>query len=978
MSSKPVFETKLNILLSEILNQMGIISKSEQLGKGRKDILVNYQGLQIVLEGSYNRLDAERDARKRIEQTPIDLAIAIYYPELIPQELSEHEIKEKLKKTQFEVKVIVPVDISQTLLKFLFNRKIIPQPVEEWIKVDINSLGNLIRESAQFIIREEELEEIEKKIDSYIQEFVSALSSHPNSKVIAKNLYEVLFKLYGFSIGNPEEIKEIIFAQSGLALLLSTIYYETIRYTERLEDLVSLSKAKTPKKALEEAFKKILEINYEAIFKVAIEILSALPHIGRLFDELVELGSEIASKRSLLRRDLAGKVYHKVVGEWSLRKGLATYYTQIPSAYLLLYLAKPKLGRVCDFACGSGTLLTAAYSAMRANYFFEQMRNGKEEEPEKINEDFHIKFIENCYGFDVLKYATQISALNVAFHNPEIKVRKFHIHALPLGVREDGTISLGSLDFIKPAPSLKDIFSRKTKTVGLDKEEEKLIITLNPFDLVVMNPPFTRAGGRWKEEAGKKGGLFGFMSDEEIRIKVMKEYDAVRKSISEILLNKAKNLLNNSKLKFLLTQREFSSYQNIGQAGEGLIFLYLAHKFVKENGKIGFVLPKNVLSATSWFLARCLLASDYHLEYIVVSYDPEGYNFSYSTNLSECLLVARKVSSHSPEEETKFVILLKKPKTSIEAIMLANSINQTEEDGYVFSGNSKALIIKVKKNELLDNVDNFGKFIFLPNMVLLELSKHLINNEIKVGKEHIKIPLKPLNEIIESIGIDSKQFGILFKNTNTKVPGSLEAFKGGDEKSRSMIYVKPNMYVVPKGKSAEKIYEEKKGRLILPSAIWLTTAHVTTMLSEKPILSTPFYVVKLKEETEEKIKALCLWYNTTFGFTSILLNRQEVRGVWIQLPMAQWKLTLALDVNKLTKKQLEELAKLFDEIKNEKLRRIPEQYNVKDGVDPIRLKIDKRFLEILGAEIDEKELLNLYEQLYQTLKYWSGELGDNE
>jgi type I restriction-modification system DNA methylase subunit len=864
------------------------------------------------------------------------------------------------------------------LLKFLFNRKIIPQPVEEWIKVDINSLGNLIRESAQFIIREEELEEIEKKIDSYIQEFVSALSSHPNSKVIAKNLYEVLFKLYGFSIGNPEEIKEIIFAQSGLALLLSTIYYETIRYTERLEDLVSLSKAKTPKKALEEAFKKILEINYEAIFKVAIEILSALPPIGRLFDELVELGSEIASKRSLLRRDLAGKVYHKVVGEWSLRKGLATYYTQIPSAYLLLYLAKPKLGRVCDFACGSGTLLTAAYSAMRANYFFEQMRNGKEEEPEKINEDFHIKFIENCYGFDVLKYATQISALNVAFHNPEIKVRKFHIHALPLGVREDGTISLGSLDFIKPAPSLKDIFSRKTKAVGLDKEEEKLIITLNPFDLVVMNPPFTRAGGRWKEEAGKKGGLFGFMSDEEIRIKVMKEYDAVRKNISEILFNKAKNLLNNSKLKFLLTQREFSSYQNIGQAGEGLIFLYLAHKFVKENGKIGFVLPKNVLSATSWFLARCLLASDYHLEYIVVSYDPEGYNFSYSTNLSECLLVARKVSLHSPEEETKFVILLKKPKTSIEAIMLANSINQTEEDGYVFAGNSKAIVIGVKRKELLENIDNFGKFVFLPNIRLLEIAKHLSKNELKFDSKSIKLPLISFDELLDSIGIDTKQFASSFKLVKTKVPDSLEVFIGGDMSKREKILISPNAYAIPKFKDAIQTYENKKGRILLPSGIRINTARVITMLSTQPILSYPFYVARLKDENEEKLKSICLWFNTTFGLLSLLLNRQEVMGMWMQFKMAQWRLIPVLNLNKLTKKQLEELAKLFDEIKNEKLRRIPEQYNVKDGVDPIRLKIDKRFLEILGAKIDEKELLNLYEQLYQTLKYWSGELRDNE
>ncbi len=55
---KPVFEGRLNVLLSELLNSIGIISKSEQLGKGRKDVLIYYQGFQIVLEGSYSKTDA--------------------------------------------------------------------------------------------------------------------------------------------------------------------------------------------------------------------------------------------------------------------------------------------------------------------------------------------------------------------------------------------------------------------------------------------------------------------------------------------------------------------------------------------------------------------------------------------------------------------------------------------------------------------------------------------------------------------------------------------------------------------------------------------------------------------------------------------------------------------------------------------------------------------------------------------------------
>jgi hypothetical protein len=56
---KPAFESKLNVLLSRLLNQMGVISHSEHLSQGRKDILIYHQGLAIVLEGPYDRQEGE-------------------------------------------------------------------------------------------------------------------------------------------------------------------------------------------------------------------------------------------------------------------------------------------------------------------------------------------------------------------------------------------------------------------------------------------------------------------------------------------------------------------------------------------------------------------------------------------------------------------------------------------------------------------------------------------------------------------------------------------------------------------------------------------------------------------------------------------------------------------------------------------------------------------------------------------------------
>lgn len=40
------------------------------------------------------------------------------------------------------------------------------------------------------------------------------------------------------------------------------------------------------------------------------------------------------------------------------------------------------------------------------------------------------------------------------------------------------------------------------------------------FDIIIMNPPFTRATGR-TEEFGEERGLFGFVAEEKIREAIM-------------------------------------------------------------------------------------------------------------------------------------------------------------------------------------------------------------------------------------------------------------------------------------------------------------------------------------------------------------------------------------------------------------------------------------------------------------------------
>ena len=96
------------------------------------------------------------------------------------------------------------------------------------------------------------------------------------------------------------------------------------------------------------------------------------------------------------------------------------------------------------------------------------------------------------------------------------------------------------------------------------------------------------------------------------------------------------------------------------------------------------------------------------------------------------MIIAKKTEEHLDNEETNFVILLNKPKTSVEAIALSNAIENRSGE-YVHAGDANAFVIKVKRKELLNNLDNWGRFVFLPNVKILKdieiIFKQKIRNE---------------------------------------------------------------------------------------------------------------------------------------------------------------------------------------------------------------------------------------------------------
>jgi hypothetical protein len=967
--SRTVFETKLNVLVGRLLSKH-LFAISERIEKrGRPDIVIFNQGLKIVLEGSYSKSDAEDDARRRLEVERADIAIALNYIRSYPLNVSDGELEELLRNSEFDVKVIVPLELAGTIDRYLLSKKVIARDVTEWQRVNLAGLIRIIKEASEYLVLEQDLTDVIAKIESWIDEFATATKSVDGDMGIAKRLYDIFYKLYGLSVGDLKDVQELMYAKAGLILLLSSILYQSVRACYGFDDLSTLTHKYGGIQGLTEAFKCILTKGYGTIYRTTLEIISTLPpELDRRINRLVEISTEVASKRLLLRKDFSGKVYHRIVGEWSIRKGFATYYTSIPAAYLLAYLAiftptgifkePPRLDKlkVCDFACGSGTLLTASYSALQDRCVEDLLE-------EFDSEAFHKTAIEKTFwGFDALKYAVQITATNLVLQNPMVPLSTMNTYTLPLGLAKD-KVKLGSLEFLRGLSP----FILETEKVSVAEEEQVILSEITPrsINLIVMNPPFTRATGRGGKE---KSGLFGFIVEKSARERVVREYSLLRESVRNTL---AKTSI--SYLKALISDENLlrdvgRTLLNIGQAGEGLLFLYLAYKYVAPDGKIAFVLPKSLLTGASWFSVRSLLLDKFHIEHVILSYDPEGgYNFSESTNLSEILMVARARDEHEEigEEGTRFTVLLSKPKTSLEARGLAMSILHESDKvySYVCSNHAEGYSYLVSREYLAKHLDNWGRLACFPDPYLTHLVLEVFDGYIFDAR----IPIRRLGEIA-TIGIDRHQFHDQFARASLETPGACPSVYGGEEEVRLRMLTSPNARILARNNEAIETFQKYSSNLLIPDRIRVNTTHAMVFYSTEPVLSNIFYAVRLDGD-ERKMKALALWLNTTWGVLSTLANRSETEGGWINLKMTHWRLQPVLDVVNLDEGLLTKLSKVFDDYAQSELRRLPEQFNPEDP-DPIRRAIDEKFLEALNVTVEEKVLLDVYRKVHESLSTW--------
>ena len=377
--------------------------------------------------------------------------------------------------------------------------------------------------------------------------------------------------------------------------------------------------------ALRREWDKILKVNYGSIFSVARTALDDRMPIEqgvRAMEQLAETAENITALRLGNHVDFAGELFPKLLDD---REETAAHYTLPETAELLARLAIERIAlpdwsdaeavanlRIADLACGTGTLLRAAYRQIRQRH---EAAGGDAT-------NLHQRMMEEAItGLDINALASHMTAAGLS--SAELQTEYHHTNIASVAVLGGRT---GSLELLR-AEQITDVTGEQVTSAAGNGEarEPTMIPVLNHSqDLVIQNPPYSRARGRRR--------LFDITGiDESQRQRSLRRLSNLRSGL-----------------------RRSGNEMTDGQAGLGPDFSALANQKLKPGGVLATVLPLTAAHAESWEGFRRTIENEYRDLTVIAFTSHDTYRtapeqrqqqsvmMSSDTNIEEMLLIATK------------------------------------------------------------------------------------------------------------------------------------------------------------------------------------------------------------------------------------------------------------------------------------------------------------------------------------------------
>ena len=684
-----------------------------------------------------------------------------------------------------------------------------------------------------------------------------------------------------------------------------------------------------------ECWQWIIEnVNYWPIFKIASDLLSNIPTVqaNRVLNLLYRTASKLADMGATSLNDLSGRMFQKLIAD---RKFLATFYTLPVSATLLAELAASRLQtdwrdadvvkdlRVADLACGTGTLIGALYHAILTRH----RRMGCDDAA------IHSAMIEeSLYAFDIMPAATHLAASTLSNAHPDIVFGTTRIVTMPYGYDKNKHPHIGSLElidhiYITPLLSLgeKRIVGRRSK-----KTDKRLGVPPWLFDIVIMNPPFTRPTNHETAEVPVPS-FAGFNTSEDEQKAMSARLKQIRKSLPQPFGH--------------------------GNAGLASNFIDLAHVKLKPGGVLALVLPATFAQGESWSNARNMLAARYQDITIATIANDGATNraFSADTGMAEVLVIATKKIDADRNPTFQFVNLRRRPAHHVEAVELAKFVAELDRR----PGVGRIAIGSEDSNGNYINAEQFScgcAGVAEVNLARFMLS--LSGGELLAIRrnETTKLPVTTLSELgnrgLLSRDLDGPPPRGPFDKESLR-PGQVPTYPtlwSHDARRERSFIVDVDCELLARREYEEQaadVWKRFASRLHLTIDFRLNSQSLAACLTPEKALggrAWPNFI--LEEEGHEGV--VMLWLNSTLGLMSYWWG-----GTRQQLGRAVVKITalpslLSIDPRQFDKAILAKADILFERFRDVEFLPANESYH-----DPNRKALDEALLvELLGVPKD--------------------------
>jgi hypothetical protein len=599
------------------------------------------------------------------------------------------------------------------------------------------------------------------------------------------------------------------------------IIYELARarFPNRLKPIYPMSVS-----ALTEALMHLSKINYVEAIDLVLHVLEQTPSHSDLDNYLSRVYDEV--KRGLPAIRVSGwevlaYIYQRFLSE-RFRKAYATFYTKYPAAILLASLSiESERESVADPAMGSGSLLLASlykrvWLGLGSETIYEMAEKSAEQ---SVLDVLYKEILGKTAGLDALRASTALSSSMLTIASLAVERDPLKLYHVPVGSNSSGSLEL---------------LDRRQAVLFEDARQA----FRGRFDVILMNPPFTRSD---------------------------------RISLEYIGEDAKKRLLKN-RLRF-----GGEPLGDIFTAGMAKPFLALADKLSKKT--IGCVLPNSILSREAWADIRRGLLNAYTLNYIVTSWAKGTPNFSSDTQFREILLVARKgVDNSAP---LKIINLIEKIDDLDPggASLLAHQAKEASSTvTLTLAGKKPVAEVVVVDQTLVRHVsDNLYRLIAFRDKDLLQLHLAVLSKSKRLGDicdiGSVVDHTEGLSEPLQRPPRVSRYYPVAW--------GS-----GENLGIRSPFGERPGSYIYVTDEESTKIKfwdsDEYWSTLFMLRRGQLNTQYLLMFELSRRAVSNVWWPLRPRGNYERHVPQLLCYMNSSLGYLLMLGERQETRGLYVE------------------------------------------------------------------------------------------------